>query len=90
MFLCIVETIDIDAGRFSVKILNSFVNKTPLSLREFVFFGGCNGNRIKKRREYLVMADWRVEEKRGRLEMVFVKRWGERTSERLNRWRNKC
>ena len=90
MFLCIVETIDIDAGRLSVKILNSFVNKTPLSLREFVFFGGCKGHRIKKRREYLVMADWRVEEKRGRLEMVFVKRWGERTSERLYRWRNKC
>ena len=41
MFLSVVEDIDLDAGRLSVKIVNSFVNKSPLSLREFVFFGGC-------------------------------------------------
>ena len=88
-----MEDIDLDAGRLSVKIVNSFVNQSPLSLREFVFFGGCDGETIKKRREYLVMADWKVDGKRGRLEMVFIKRWGKRMSDRLEHWRrleNKC
>ena len=93
MFLSVVEDIDIDAGRLSVKIVNTFVNKSPLSLREFVFFVDCDGETIKKRREYLFMAEWKVDGTRGRLEMVFIKRWGERMSNRLEHWRrmeNKC
>ena len=88
-----MEDIDLDARRLSVKIVKSFVNQSPLSLREFVFFGGCDGETIKKGREYLVMADWKVVGTRGRLEMVFIKRWGERMSKRLEHWRrfeNKC
>ena len=93
MFLSVVEDIDLDGRRLSVKIVKSFVNQSPLSLREFVFFGGCDGETIKKRREYLVMADWKVDGKRGRLEMVFIKRWGTRMSDRLEQWRrleHKC
>ena len=53
-------------------------------MREFVFFVECDGETIKKGREYLVMADWKVDGKRGRLEMVFIKRWGTRMRDRLD------
>ena len=91
--MCVVEAINITMRRLSVKIVKSFVNHFPLSSKEFVFYVGCHGEHIKKRRRYLVMADWKVEDNRGRLELVFVKRWGKRMMERLDKWgaeKNKC
>ena len=93
MFVCIVEDMDLAIGQMTVKIVTSFANLSPLSVREFVYFVECHGESIKRGREYLVMADWKVEGRRGRLEMVFIRRWGKRGMERLERWKkgeDKC
>ena len=58
--------------------MKSFVNQSPLSLREFVFFGGCDGETIKKRREYLVMAGLEGGWKEGKVGDVFSQEVGEK------------
>ena len=91
--MCVVEENNIKMRRLSVKIVRSFVNHFSLSLKEFVFYVDCHGENIKKRRRYLVMADWRAEDNIGRLELTFVKRWGKRMMDRLDKWslkENKC
>ena len=93
MFVCVLEDLDMDQAKMSVKIITAFANLSPLSLREFVHLNGCQGENIKKGKEYLVIADWKIEGRRGKLEMVFMRRWGGKMKQRYKRWRvikHKC
>ena len=92
IFLGVIEGVNLVSGSLSVRVVRSYVNQLNLSLREFVFFR-CNGKNLRRGRQFLIMADMKVEGNLGRLETTFMKRWGVKTQMRLERWmklENRC